>query len=369
MKNSFSTLKGKIIAGAVTLAIIAAAVVIVISLNKGYRTVRVDELTGVTTVTARDAVSEAFKGQNLKSGDAVAVGENADLTLALDSDKHVYAKELTRFRLEAAGAAGKDARTVIKLEEGSVLSRIDNKLQDNESYVVETPNALMAVRGTTFTVTVFYDENGVCHTVVEVEEGAVEITEKDENGNLIDAVRMIGAGESTEVTNAEAIVENEPETSEPEPGFDMPLAGKPVESWDFPVPAYGATIDEVVEIYGRQYLKPFTEGSEDTYYGLLPISNGFVDTIVLFNENGTFYEVDYWFYNSWDDYNQLVGLITEELGEPILDTGSDYNAPDLVYHKTWQIPYEGYFAYIRAEYYTENEGDHPILVQIAYLKP
>ena len=106
MKNSFATLKGKIIAGAVTLAIIAAAVVIGISLNKGYRTVRVDELTGVTMVTARDAVSEAFKGQNLKSGDAVAVGENADLTLALDSDKHVYAKELTRFRLEAAGAAG-----------------------------------------------------------------------------------------------------------------------------------------------------------------------------------------------------------------------------------------------------------------------
>ena len=59
MKNSFSTLKGKIIAGAVTLAIIAAAVVIVISLNKGYRTVRVDELTGVTKVTARDDVSEA----------------------------------------------------------------------------------------------------------------------------------------------------------------------------------------------------------------------------------------------------------------------------------------------------------------------
>lgn len=197
MKNFLSSLKGKIIAGAVTLLVIAAAVATVILLNTGYRNIRIEDLNGTTKVTSTTGVIDAFKGQNLKSGDNVAVGEKSDLTLALDSDKHVYAKELTKFRLEAFGVSGKDSRTVIYLEKGSILNEIDVKLLQSESYSVESPNALMSVRGTTFTVTVFFDGEGLCHTVVEVSEGVVEVVDKQ--GKM--PVRTLNAGEITEVVS------------------------------------------------------------------------------------------------------------------------------------------------------------------------
>lgn len=199
MKSFLSTVKGKIIAGAATLAIIAAAIVVIVLLNTGYRTIRAEDLNGTTTITAGGSVSKAVKGQNLKSGCDVFVEERSDLTLALDEDKHVYAKELTRFSLEAVGKPGKDSRTVIRLDEGSVLSEIDEKLGADESYTIESPNATMAVRGTVFTVTVSYDEEGLCHTLIEVEEGKVEVTEKDENGDPTDEVQTLEADGKFEV--------------------------------------------------------------------------------------------------------------------------------------------------------------------------
>ena len=215
MKNFLSSTKGKIIAGAVTLAVIAAAVVTVILLNTGYRNIRVEDLNGASKVTSVNGVIDAFKGQNLKSGEKVEVFEHSFLALALDSDKHVIANELTKFRLEATGISGKDSRTVIRLETGSITNEIDNKLLPSESYVVESPNALMSVRGTIFSVTVFFDADGLCHTVIEVSDGVVEVTEKDKNGEITDRTRLLNAGEKAEVVSGgdENNSENPPVTN------------------------------------------------------------------------------------------------------------------------------------------------------------
>ncbi|MGN0682422.1 MAG: leucine-rich repeat domain-containing protein, partial [Oscillospiraceae bacterium] len=66
------------------------------------------------------------------------------------------------------------------------------------SYVVESPNATMSVRGTIFTVEVFFDIEGLCHTVVEVREGVVELEEKGTGNNEI---KTLNAGETTEVVS------------------------------------------------------------------------------------------------------------------------------------------------------------------------
>ncbi|MBP1562519.1 MAG: leucine-rich repeat protein [Oscillospiraceae bacterium] len=203
MKNFLSTTKGKIIAGAVTLALIAGVIVLIILLNMGYRNIRVADLTGTSRVTSMLSVSDAFKGQNLVSGDNVEVFEKSSLTLALDSDKHVVASELTKFSVEAFGAEGKDTRTIIHLETGTISNQIDNKLLPSESYVVESPNASMSVRGTIFTVNVYYDNNGRCHTAVEVKEGTVELTEKG-----TDKVKTLNAGESASVVSRVENIEN-----------------------------------------------------------------------------------------------------------------------------------------------------------------
>ncbi|MCI7691171.1 MAG: leucine-rich repeat protein [Oscillospiraceae bacterium] len=196
MKNFLSTTKGKIIAGAVTLAVIAGVIVLIILLNTGYRNIRVADLTGTSRVTSMLSVSDAYKGQNLVSGDNVEVFEKSSLTLALDSDKHVVASELTKFSVEAFGAEGKDARTIIHLETGTISNQIDNKLLPSESYVVESPNASMSVRGTVFSVNVFFDNAGLCHTTVEVKEGTVELAEKDTG-----KVKTLNAGQKANVVS------------------------------------------------------------------------------------------------------------------------------------------------------------------------
>ncbi len=209
MKNFLSSTKGKIIAGAVTLALIVGVVVLIILLNTGYRSIRVADLTGTSRVTSMLSVSDAFKGQNLVSGDNVEVLEKSSLTLALDSDKHVVASENTKFSVEAFGAEGKDSRTIIHLEKGTISNEIDNKLLPSESYVVESPNASMSVRGTIFTVNVFFDNKGLCHTSVEVKEGIVELTEKD-----TEKVKTLNAGQSANVVSrSERVPDRIPTTS------------------------------------------------------------------------------------------------------------------------------------------------------------
>ena len=196
MKNFLSSTKGKIIAGAVTLALIAGVVVLIILLNTGYRNICVADLTGTSRVTSMLSVSEAFTGQNLVNGYNVEVFEKSSLTLALDSDKHVVASELTKFSVEAFGSEGKDSRTIIHLEKGTISNQIDNKLLPSESYVVESPNSSMSVRGTIFTVNVFFDNKGLCHTSVEVKEGTVELAEKDTG-----KVKTLNAGQKANVVS------------------------------------------------------------------------------------------------------------------------------------------------------------------------
>ena len=54
----------------------------------------------------------------------------------------------------------------------------------------------MSVRGTIFSVNVYYDNSGRCHTAVEVKEGTVELTDKDTG-----KVKTLNAGQSANVVS------------------------------------------------------------------------------------------------------------------------------------------------------------------------
>ncbi|MCR5310528.1 MAG: FecR family protein, partial [Lachnospiraceae bacterium] len=137
------------------------------------RTIAVEEISGTVTASDDAETFNLVKGEHLNPGWEVATKEKSYLTLLLDSDKHVYAAELTRFELLAEGGL-KSTRTVLSLMEGTLRSVIDNKLEPGESYEVTTPNASMAVRGTDFTVTVA-QFNGAYVTTVKVDEGVVDV--------------------------------------------------------------------------------------------------------------------------------------------------------------------------------------------------
>ncbi len=122
------------------------------------------------------------------------------LILLADSDKHILAKENTCFTINATGDSNK-GKIVINLEYGTSLITIENKLADGSEFEVDTPNAALSVRGTTFEV--YYNEE-TDETLLTVEEGCVEVV-----NDILS--KLINAGESVIITDDEILYSDEAE--------------------------------------------------------------------------------------------------------------------------------------------------------------
>ena len=197
MKNFLASKKGKIImAAAAALVLVAVAVVLVVVLSgKTYRSISVEEVQGTALVVNTKNNGEAFKGQRLYGGDDVMVLEKSNLTMCLDSSKYLYADENTHFYLEDSSTSN-TSRIRIVLDQGSVLNELKEKLNPDDSYKVDTPNATMSVRGTKFRVTVYVGEDGLTYTLLEVESGVVLAQLKNADGTYNGVEKEFRAGES-----------------------------------------------------------------------------------------------------------------------------------------------------------------------------
>ena len=196
MEESKKTVKkGPLIGAIAGVAVVILAVVVILLLNRKeavYRIIKVFELEGKSTVTRQDIGDlDAYDNMVLESGDQVYV-DTGSLTLKMDEDKYVYAEEKTRFQLEAAGTS-ENSKTRIRLEEGILTNEIQNKLSDESSYEVNTPNSTMSVRGTIYMVDV-YEENGIRYTKVSVFEGAVATKLIYADGSVSDQEKLVEKG-------------------------------------------------------------------------------------------------------------------------------------------------------------------------------
>lgn len=160
-----------------SVAVVLVAVLVVVLLNvlkkeETYRIVKVYDIKGEAIVT-REGIGEmeAYNNMVLESGDVVLL-KSGTMTLKLDDDKYMYVEPNTEFRLVATGSAA-DSKTSIELNYGAVTSDIQNALNEDSSYEVNTPNSNMAVRGTVFRVYTYY-EGDVRYTKVSVFDGKVD---------------------------------------------------------------------------------------------------------------------------------------------------------------------------------------------------
>ena len=180
--------KVKIIICCCAAAVVAAAVVLGLLMNREdtYRVLKVFEMSG-SAVISREGLGEldAYVGMNLENGDTISVGEDSTMRIVMDNDKYVLLDSGTVLSLSAAGNAF-DSRTKIDLKEGTILNEITKPLSANSSYEVTTPKATMAVRGTSFMVTVEKNPDGSYNIYVNTFEGKVEVTLLDENGDPTD---------------------------------------------------------------------------------------------------------------------------------------------------------------------------------------
>lgn len=190
--------------------LIIGAVIAVIALSSAskdsYRVIKVNSFEGKVTVQRSDkGVLDAFGGMQLISQDNVNVGEESFLELLADSDKHIAAEENTGFVLKSSGTSD-NGNITIELLYGKALFTIDNKLNENSSFKVTTPNAVMSVRGTRFSV--WYDVTTE-QTVIEVFEGTVE-------AEYSGKTELIEQGEQLIIDNSASDIPTESQTNSEE---------------------------------------------------------------------------------------------------------------------------------------------------------
>lgn len=189
-------------------AMLAAVVVAACGKSETYRSIMVYQINGNATIT-RDRVGEmeAYENLMLQSGDSVAVASESSLRLKLDDDKYILAEQDTLMNIVADGDDA-NAKTYIDLQQGSVTSEIQNKLKDGASYEVNTPNSIMAVRGTIFRVEVEIDENQNPNTKLTVLQGTVSARAVLPDGTISSEEVLVDAGNELTVEGMPTSIED-----------------------------------------------------------------------------------------------------------------------------------------------------------------
>lgn len=183
-------------AAIILIAVIIAVIVCLCGRNaKSYRSIKVAELSGSVIIERKGVGSlDASENMNLVSGDYLRTADDAYVVLRLDADKYVMLGESGAMEVTAEGNES-DGKTSIRLDEGSVLSELQNPLSERAGYEIATPNATMSVRGTVYEVRKlsYEGENAV---MVIVYEGNVAVGLGDKEPVLY------GAGEYTIFTDS-----------------------------------------------------------------------------------------------------------------------------------------------------------------------
>jgi hypothetical protein len=127
---------------------------------------RFDEVKRKVTLESQNHEVQAAVGLKAQSGDKVQTGWFSYALIATEAHKAKF--EI--FSSTKVALASNEPGVILSLERGK-LHAIFDKITGNEPRVVKTPGALLAVRGTQYTVEVDTDGN----TKLDVHEGIVEI--------------------------------------------------------------------------------------------------------------------------------------------------------------------------------------------------
>lgn len=193
--------KGMKIAALLCGAVVAiTGIVLVVShFIKGvdsYRSILIYQLEGSADIEREGSGNiRAAEDLYLESGDRLTVADGSSVRLKLDDDKYIMAEENSVLSIEATGDEA-DSKTRIQLEQGVITNEIQNPLSTDSEYEVNSPNSVMAVRGTIFRVEIEPEpgEDDETSTRVSVFSGKVSMGALLADGSIGDEI-LIGAGE------------------------------------------------------------------------------------------------------------------------------------------------------------------------------
>ena len=207
-----------------SILVLLACIIVVayVLLRPHYRSIKLDEYEGSVSLTRQEKTVEPYKGIMLIPGDLIETMQGAFATLFVDNDKHLGVKENTRLSINATGT-DTNGKVAIDLEYGEALIEIENKLNAESSFEVTTPNAVLAVRGTTFNVYYSKEENT---SKIDVEEGTVAVNYGTDFAEQL----LLNAGDSVIITD-DAIVDDSLEEIIDEPVIEEEFYSFSVIRW------------------------------------------------------------------------------------------------------------------------------------------
>lgn len=195
MKDFLKSVKGKITVVSAAAVVVAAAIFIIILLNgeTGYRSISISEVFGSVMTENEGKTYEAYRNMHLAGGYVLTTDSDSYSRMILDDDKYMKLEQLSKALFEDLGTDQR-RRTAIRLENGALVTEIVSPLSEDEDFIVNTPNAVLAVRGTFFRVEVKYDENGILYTDVYTYGGKVVCKRVLPDGTVLDEEVEIKAG-------------------------------------------------------------------------------------------------------------------------------------------------------------------------------
>lgn len=166
--------------------------------NKGYRTISVVETSGNVTVVKNGIDYSAYPGMHLQEGHVLVTGGDSTVRLVLDGDKYVKVESGSRVVFETLGFLG-SKKTKMNLERGAITAELVNPLEDGQEFIVNTPNAVLAVRGTFFRVSLEMSELGEIRANVMTYGGMVTSRRIFPTGEVEEKEVPVSAGYMTAI--------------------------------------------------------------------------------------------------------------------------------------------------------------------------
>ncbi|MCM1298864.1 MAG: FecR domain-containing protein [Firmicutes bacterium] len=216
------TVKGRVaVIGGAVLAIGAVILILLLNSETAYRSISISEISGRVITENNGKSYEAYKNMVIGGGYTLTTEADSYTRMLLDSDKYMKLEEESSAHFESLGDA-QNHRTAIRLDYGAMSTEITAPLGEDEEFVVNTPNAVMAVRGTFFRVAVSCDQNGDVYTDIYTFGGAVSCQRVLPDGTAVDENVMVDAGYKARIKMDEIItvyieelIEGSPDSVDP----------------------------------------------------------------------------------------------------------------------------------------------------------
>lgn len=158
--------------------------------HQEHRIINISEISGLVSVVEENTEYEAYRGMHLQEGHTMITSGGSFARMVLDDDKYMKMEEGSRVQVETLA----NGRTEIHLERGAITNEIVKPLYEGQSFIIHTPNAALAVRGTYFSVELSTAENGDLLTKVSTYGGSVVSQRKLPNGEKVEEAVLIDGG-------------------------------------------------------------------------------------------------------------------------------------------------------------------------------